>query len=126
MLRLKVVFVELGMGVDLHGQDLTVAAVRACRNAIERNSLPGWSMLCPGGDKRHFRVRVTLGVPEAPGAAPLDTEKVKAVFPYGEVEVRVRPGGLVADSGVLLTDKGDRNQDIIMVCAAVEAGVAEA
>lgn len=123
---MKVLFVELGMGVDLHGQDLTVAAVRACRNAIERNSLPGWRMLCPNGDKRYMRVRVTLGVPDLPDTPPLDIEQVKAVFPYGEVEVRVRPGGLVADSGVLLPDKGDRTQEIIMVCAAVEAGVAEA
>jgi uncharacterized protein (TIGR02058 family) len=122
---MKVVFVELGMGADLHGQDLTVAAVKACKNAIQHNSLPGWSMLCPGGDKSYFRVRVTLGVPEVAGAAPLDVDKVKAVFPYGQVEVRVQPGGLVADSGVLLPDKGDRNQDILMVCAAVEAGIAE-
>lgn len=123
---MKVFAVELGMGVDLHGQDLTVAAVRACRNAIERNSLPGWSLLAPGGDKSHYRVRVTLGVPEVLGAAPVDVEKVKAVFPYGQVEVRIVPGGLVADSGVLLPDKGDRNQDIFIVNAAVEAGVAEA
>lgn len=122
---MKVVFVELGMGVDLHGQDLTVAATRACRNAIERNSLPGWRMLCPNGDKSHMRVRVTLGVPDLPGAAPVDVEKVKAVFPYGQVEVRIQPGGLLADSGVLLPDKGDKTQEIIMVCAAVEAGVAE-
>lgn len=122
---MKVLFVELGMGVDLHGQDLTVAAVRACRNAIERNSLPGWRMACPDGDRAHMRVRVTLGVPEVPGAAALDLERVKAVFPYGQVEVRVRPGGLVADSGVLLPDKGDSTREIIMVCAAVEAGVAE-
>jgi len=73
-----------------------------------------------------MRVRVTLGVPEVAGAAPLDVEQVKAVFPYGTVEVRVLPGGLVADSGVFLSDKGDRTQEIIMVCAAVEAGVAEA
>jgi uncharacterized protein (TIGR02058 family) len=122
----KVVFVELGMGVDLHGQDLTVAAVRACRNAIERNSLPGWRMLCPNGDKSGMLVRVTLGVPEVPTAGPLDVEQVKAVFPYGRVEVSVVPGGLVADSGVFLSDKGDRTQEIIMVCAAVEAGVEEA
>ncbi|HYF94908.1 MAG TPA: Lin0512 family protein [Symbiobacteriaceae bacterium] len=123
---MKVLFVELGMGVDLHGQDLTVAAVRACRNAIERNSLPGWRMLCPNGDRSYMRVRVTLGVPDVPGALPLDVEQVKAVFPYGTVEVRVLPGGLIADSGVLLADKGDRTQEIIMVCAAVEAGVDEA
>lgn len=122
---MKIAFVELGMGADLHGQDLTKAAVKACRNAIERNSAPGWIALCPNGNMSYMRVRVTLGVPETASASPLDVEQVKAVFPYGEVEVRVRPGGLVADSGVFLADKGDRTQEILMVCAAVEAGVAE-
>lgn len=122
---MKVLFVELGMGADLHGQNLTVAAVKACKNAIERNSLPGWVMMCPNGDKDYFRVRVTLGIPEAAGSEPLEIDEVKAVFPYGQVEVIVRPGGLIADSQVYLPDKGDRTQEIIMVCAAVEAGVPE-
>lgn len=125
-MNVKVVFVELGMGVDLHGQDLTVAATRACRNAIERNSLPGLSRLLPGGDRRYMRVQVTLGVPAVAGAAPVDLEQVKQVFPYGEVSVQVVPGGLVANSGVVLPDKGDRTDEIVMVCAAVAVGVAAA
>ena len=40
----QVMFVELGMGADLHGQDVTKAAVRAVRNAIERNSMPGMEL----------------------------------------------------------------------------------
>lgn len=122
---MKVYFVELGMGVDLHGQDLTVAAMRACRNAIERNSLPGLSSLLPGGDRSYMRVRVTLGVPELAGAEAVDVERVKSVFPYGQVTVKVVPGGLVASSGVVLPEKGDRTDEIVMVCAAVEVGVAE-
>lgn len=115
---------ELGMGVDLHGQDLTVAAVRACRNAIERNSMPGLMALLPNGDRNQMRVRVTLGVPAVTGAAPVDVEQVKGVFPYGQVSVHVVPGGLVAHSGVVLPDKGDRTDEIVVVCAAVEVGVA--
>ena len=122
---MKVFFVELGMGVDLHGQDLTVAAMRACRNAIERNSLPGLTHVLPNGDRRHMRVRVTLGVPELADAAPVDLERVKQVFPYGQVSIRIVPGGLLASSGVVLPEKGDRTDEIIMVCAAVEVGVAE-
>jgi hypothetical protein len=34
-------FIELGMGVDLQGQDATKAATRAVRDAIGRNYLPG-------------------------------------------------------------------------------------
>jgi uncharacterized protein (TIGR02058 family) len=112
------------MGVDLHGQDLTIAAMRACRNAIERNSLPGLSSLLPNGDRRYMRVRVTLGVPALAEAAPVDVERVKQVFPYGEVSIHILPGGLAAHSGVVLPEKGDRTDEIVMVCAAVEVGVA--
>lgn len=122
---MKVYFVELGMGVDLHGQDVTVAAMRACRNAIERNSLPGLTYVLPDGDRKHMRVRVTLGVPAVSTGTAVDLERVKQVFPYGEVTVKVVPGGLVAGSGVVLPDKGDRTDEIVMVCAAVEVGVAE-
>lgn len=120
---MKVVFVEIGMGVDLHGQDVTRAAVRACRNAIERNSLPGLAALLPDGDRSQMQVRVTLGVPDLSGAAPLDEAKVKQVFPYGQVSLQVRPGGLITNSGVVLPDKGDRTDEIVVVVAAVEVGV---
>lgn len=33
--------IEMGMGIDQHGQDPTVAAARAVRNAIAHNALPG-------------------------------------------------------------------------------------
>ena len=58
----QVMFVELGMGADLHGQDVTKAAVRAVRNAIERNSMPGMRGLV-GGDTSKMQVRVHLAVP---------------------------------------------------------------
>ena len=49
-----VMFVECGMGCDQHGgrdaaTGATSAAVRACRNAIEFNSIPCMSDLVPGG-----------------------------------------------------------------------------
>ena len=49
----QVMFVELGMGADLHGQDVTKAAVRAVRNAIERNSMPGMRGLVDGDRAGH-------------------------------------------------------------------------
>lgn len=36
----RVLFSECGFGADQHGQDATKAALRACRNAIEFNSIP--------------------------------------------------------------------------------------
>ena len=35
----------MGMGVDQHGQDPTLAAARAVRNALAHNALPGaWAV----------------------------------------------------------------------------------
>jgi len=57
----KALFVQLGMGVDQHGQDATKAAVRAVRNAIERNSIPAVKTAMPGHEA--MKIHVKLGVP---------------------------------------------------------------
>ena len=84
---LQVLFVEAGWGCDQHGQNVTVrpffsvfwchyhfeklimpvnntqkAAVRACRNAIEFNSLPAVRKVVPGGYD-NLRLHVKLGSP---------------------------------------------------------------
>ena len=43
----RVFFIEVGFGNDSHGQSSTKAAVRACRNAIEFNSIPSIKRLIP-------------------------------------------------------------------------------
>ncbi|HEY9910159.1 MAG TPA: Lin0512 family protein, partial [Thermosynechococcaceae cyanobacterium] len=40
-MALKRFIIEMGMGIDQHGQDPTIAAARAVRNAIAHNALPG-------------------------------------------------------------------------------------
>ncbi|MCY0876790.1 MAG: Lin0512 family protein [Firmicutes bacterium] len=117
----KVLFIEMGMGVDLHGQDATTAAVRAVRNAIGHNSLPGMRGLLPDGDMANMKVELTLGAPVP--ANEIDVEQVKRTFPYGQVTVRIVPGGLLAKSGVVLPDKGDKNDDVIIINAVVEVGM---
>lgn len=116
----QVVVIELGMGADLHGQDVTKAAVRAVRNAIERNSLPGMRALTEG-DAGRMKVNVRLAVPA--DAEKLDREAVRAVLPYGEVTIEVVEGGMLTPHGVFLADKGDRNGMIYIVNAAVEVGI---
>lgn len=116
----QVMFIEIGMGVDLHGQDATKAAVRAVRDAIGHNSMPGLRTVLPGHDLANMRVLVTLGSPVPAGH--IDEEQVKAVVPYGSSEVRVVPGGLLAKSGITLPDKGDVTDDMIIVNAVVEVG----
>ena len=57
------VFLEMGLGVDLVGEDATKAARRAAREAMGRTSLPGLRDLIPSGDRADMRVEVTVAVP---------------------------------------------------------------
>ena len=115
-----VLLVEIGMGIDQHGQNVTTAAVRAVQNAIRPNALPGLKRLLPGQDLTAMRVHVQLAVPA--DADVLDRDAVRAALPYGQVRISVTPGGMLARSHSVLTDKGDRNDLIYVVVAAVEVG----
>lgn len=72
-------FVQLGFGVDQHGDrtDATKAAIRAVRNAIEFNSIPGVIEHIPGG-RKEMLIHVKLGIPSG---ATVDALQVAKVFP---------------------------------------------
>ena len=116
----KVIFVQLGTGVDLHGQDITKAAVRAVEDAIRSNSMPGLRAMLPAGIIDNMEVNVRLAVPC--DGDKLDTEQVKLVLPYGRATVEVVEGGMLTSSGIVLPDKQDKNDLIYVVNAAVEVG----
>ena len=76
----QILFVECGFGNDQHGQNATKAAVRACRNAIEFNSIPSVRNLVPGG-RDNMKLLIQFASPEP---HTIDVNQVKAVFPYGK------------------------------------------
>jgi uncharacterized protein (TIGR02058 family) len=82
---------EFGMGVDVHGNDGTKAALRAVSDAIRHSSLGFLPEIRDAGGK--MLVRVTVGVPDP---STVDAEAVRASLPHGEVSVEVVPGGLKA------------------------------
>jgi uncharacterized protein (TIGR02058 family) len=110
------VFLEMGLGVDLVGEDATKAARRAVREAIGRTSLPGVRGLIPSGDRADMRVDVTIAVP---GHEAVDADAVAAEFPYGRVSVRAGPGGLRMPNG---TDAGPGEDHLICAVAVVAVG----
>lgn len=117
----QILFIEVGFGNDQHGQDATKAAVRACRNAIEFNSIPSIRELVPGGYDG-MKLHVQLGLPAACVDA-VDLGAVAAVFPYGRLlPIAVEPGGLLARSGIALREMGDRNDEMIIAVACVTVG----
>lgn len=112
----QIMFVEMGMGVDLQGQDPTKAAVKAVKDAIGRNYMPGIRRLVEGNMGR-MAVTVRLGAPADAGT--VDVAAVKAALPHGVATVEVLPGGLLAPNGL---DDGGR---ICIVNAAVEVAVVD-
>ncbi|KAF0898618.1 hypothetical protein E2562_008201, partial [Oryza meyeriana var. granulata] len=97
---MKLLFVEMGVGYDQHGQDITSAAVRACKDAITSNSIPAFRRgSIPGVNTEQMKLQIKLGVPR-PTQHLLDLERVKAVFPYGKIiSVEVVDGGMICSSG---------------------------
>jgi len=116
----KVMFIEIGMGIDLHGQNVTKAAVRAVQNAIHHNSMPGLRSVLPNNDLHNMKVNVRLAVPI--DKDQLDLEVVRKELPYGEVTFEVVDGGMLTSSGVVLVEKEDKNDLIYVVIASVEVG----
>ncbi len=69
----KVMVLEFGMGVDVHGNDVTKAACRGVSDAIRHSSLPLFQDVRARGGR--MLVAVTVGVPD-PGK--VDVERVRA------------------------------------------------
>ncbi|MCP3032095.1 Lin0512 family protein [Halobacillus sp. A1] len=116
----KLMFIQTGMGIDVHGQNITHASVRATQNAINSNSMPGIREALPEGDLNNMKVRVKLALPADHDL--LDEQEVRNVIPYGEVEIEKVQGGMLTTSGIVLEDKNDQNDQMYIVNASVEVG----
>ena len=89
----KVALVELGSGC-CHNTNSTKAAIRACNDAIEWNSVKVTTII-PGGYDA-LRLHVQIGVPSP---ETVDMDAVARCFPYGQLlPVAVEEGGLLGSS----------------------------
>lgn len=86
---MKKLLVEFGMGTSLRRGDYTQAAVRGVKDALWHNSINLAELF--GFEKTDMKIRVDVGV-QNPDA--VDADAVRAVFPYGDTEVRLHHGGL--------------------------------
>ncbi len=83
---------EIGMGTDLRGTDMTKAACRAVKDALHRNSLTVGPAL--GFAREAMLVDIRVGVPDP---AAVNADEVAACAPYGVVTVEAVKGGLSVD-----------------------------
>ena len=100
----NVLLVECGFGNDSHGQNATKAAKRACRNAIEFNSI-SIKKIVPGGYDA-MKLNVILAVPKK-YQDTLDLDEIATTFPYGDVNFVIQDGGMIAPSGRIIESLGD-------------------
>ena len=111
----KRLIIEMGMGVDQHGQEPTVAAARAVRNAIAHNALPGvWEVAgLSHPDQMIVEVKVAVPYPEQ-----VREEEVLAVLPFGQKTLSVENGGMVVE-GRAIAELEDQNDEMLVAVAAV-------
>jgi uncharacterized protein (TIGR02058 family) len=87
--------VEVGTGVDLHGEDATEAARRAVRDAIGRVSMVGLMQLFDAPSFREVEDALMVDVTVAlPRPEAVDRDAVLSVLPEGRRRIAVVDGGM--------------------------------
>lgn len=76
--------------------------------------------IIPGGYDA-MKLNVILAVPSKYQEG-LDLDAVSEVFPFGDIRFEVQDGGMIAPSGRSIAELGDKNDDMVIVCAAVQVG----
>ncbi|MEM6593037.1 MAG: Lin0512 family protein [Cyanobacteria bacterium P01_C01_bin.73] len=115
----KRLIIEMAMGIDQHGQDPTVAAARAVRNAIAHNALPGVWEVAGLNHPNEMLVEVQIAVP-FPDQVRQD--EVLAVLPFGQKTLTLEAGGMVV-AGRAIAELNDKNDDMYIAVAAVTVSV---
>lgn len=115
----KRLIIEMGMGVDQHGQDPTVAAARAVRNAIAHNALPGVWEVAGLSHPNEMMVEVQVAVP-FPDQVRQD--EVLSVLPFGQKTLVLSDGGMVV-AGRAIPELDDKNDDMYVAIAAVTVSI---
>lgn len=112
--------VQIGMGVDLHGQDPTQAACRAVRDAIAENCLCGLSEIIDmKNPNKEMYVDVLVACPKPD---KLDKQAVLAELPFGIKSIEVKDGGMLAP-GLYVPQLGDESPDTLVANASVTVSV---
>lgn len=114
-MALKRLIIEMGMGVDQHGQDPTVAAARAVRNAIAHNALPGVWEVAGLSHPNEMIVEVQISVPYPD---QVRADQVLSVLPFGQKTLKVETGGMIVQ-GRAIAELDDKNDEMLVAIAAV-------
>ena len=118
-MALRRFIIEVGMGIDQHGQDHTRAAERAVQDAIQRSCLCGLKEVVGLKNSGDMVVEVLIGCPRP---ETVDKEKVLQILPFGQKKIEVRQGGLLGKT-LFQPELGDKTDEMIVANAIVTVSV---
>ena len=111
--------VEIGTGVDLHGEDVTKAACRAVQDAISRSCLCGLVEIMGIEDLEVVQVDILVA---SPRPDEVDLEQVKATAPIGQKTARSVAGGMDV-AGLCVPTFAPECSQIVVANAAVTVSI---
>lgn len=118
-MALKRFAIELGYAADLHGEDMTKAAVRAVRDAVSRICLCGIVEICGRDRFQGVYVHADVAVPDPDG---VDRDAVLACIPIGEASLTVIAGGMSVP-GIEVPCFAPGASNIVAACAALTVSI---
>jgi uncharacterized protein (TIGR02058 family) len=117
-LNYKQYLVEVGTGIDLHGEDETKAAQRAVKDAISHSSMVGLTQIFKVKNFSEIEDSLMVDVTVAcPNPDKLNREEVLSILPEGRRRIRVVKGGIrVPDASTI---EETRTHPIVVVNAVI-------
>ncbi|MBI2847549.1 MAG: Lin0512 family protein [Chloroflexi bacterium] len=118
-MNLKRFVIEMGTGIDQHGQDVTKAAVRAVEDAVRRICLAGLEEIVGVSSGQEVVIDVLIA---CPNPQAVKTDDVLKALPFGKRQIRVVEGGMLAP--VTFEPRiGDRTAEAVVANAAITVSV---
>jgi len=114
-MNLKKFIIEMGMGIDQHGQNPTKAAQKAVKDAMARSCLIGILDIARLEDINQMIVEVLIACPHP---ELVDPEQVLQAVPFGQKQIKVVAGGMIAQS-IYQPELGDTTDETYVANAAV-------
>ena len=107
--------IEMGTGVEQHGQEVTKAAVKAVKDAITEVCLIGLRETINLSDRKDMLLEILIACPHP---EEVNTDEVLKALPFGRKEIKVVDGGMIV-KGHYAPEMGDKSDEIIVANAAV-------
>ena len=111
--------VEIGTGIDIHGENVTKAACRAVRDAVSRSCLCGLLEILELKNLEEVRVEIQVA---SPNHDQVDLEQVMAEVPIGRKRAHAVEGGMTT-KGLCVPQFAPDCDQIVVVNAAVTVSV---